>query len=384
MNLFFRDHALSDNIGFVYSRWDAEKAADDFLAKLKAVNNNLVNRNVENPVISVILDGENAWEFYKNDGHDFLEALYAKISRTDWLETTTFSQYLESNPNCADLKKIFPGSWINHNFAVWIGQREKNRAWDLLSRARNELAEFENSKSEFDKEKLNLAWREIYIAEGSDWCWWFGDDHIGPNNDDFDRLFRSHLANVYYLTDREPPAEFFSPVRSAYSMEFLSTPIDYITPRIDGKLTHFYEWHQAGFYDCLKAGTTMHKADNILAGIWFGFDPKNVYFRLDPIQGLDLKRFASMTFEIEFISPSKRILQIRPSEENSADGIIKAFKEILEVAISLSLFPDPGDGKLLFRIMVKEGGNLLEKWPSTEALKIEFPKAGSTQIPWVI
>ena len=384
MNLFFRDHALSDNIGFVYSSWDPEKAADDFLARLKSIYDDLETAKIENPVVSIILDGENAWEFYKNDGHDFLNALYTKISRADWLETTTFSQYLAANQSRGELKKIFPGSWINHSFAVWIGHREKNRAWDLLSRARDELSEFENSNPAFDKGKLKLAWREIYIAEGSDWCWWFGDDHPGPHNDDFDRLFRSHLANIYYLTDREPPADFFSPVRSAYLMEFLSSPIDYITPKIDGKLTHFYEWHQAGFYDCLKAGSTMHRAENILAGIWFGFDPKNIYLRLDPAKGIDPRRFASLKFEIEFLFPSKTAIAISLADEGSPNEISYAFEDILEISIPFTFFKDVRDGKILFRVLIKEGGELLERWPSAEALKLEFPQEGSKQIPWVI
>lgn len=384
VSMFFRDHALSDNIGFVYSKWAPDKAADDFLEKLRAIDANLQKRKIKNPIVSVILDGENAWEFYKNDGHDFLRALYTKISETDWIETTTFSGYLEGNPERRKLDKIFPGSWINHNFAIWIGHPEDNKAWDLLSRARGELVEFEKNNPSFDGDKLNLAWREIYIAEGSDWCWWFGDDHIAANNDDFDRLFRSHLANVYYLTDREPPPEFFSPIRADYSMEFLNVPIDYITPRIDGILTHFYEWHQAGFYDCLKAGSAMHKAEPIIAGIWFGYDPKNLYFRIDASSKEILDRFMNFSFELEFLIPEKKKVTIRPGTETAVSGLTTALKDILEVGLPLDFFEDLREGKFLFKLNIKEDGNLLENWPVSEALSMEIPRPGSKQIPWVL
>lgn len=384
IRFFFRDHGLSDNIGFVYSRWDPEKAADDFVGKLKAIGSNLKLKNIDNPIISVILDGENAWEYYKNDGRDFLEALYTKISNADWVETTTFSQYLDTNPGFAELDKIYPGSWINHNFAIWIGHSEDNKAWDLLFKARKDLVDFEKANPGFNPDKLKFAWREIYIAEGSDWCWWFGDDHVGPNNDDFDRLFRSHLANVYYLTDREPPPEFFSPIRSGFSMDYLTKPSDYISPKIDGILTHYYEWHQAGYYDCSKAGSTMHKAENIVSGIWFGFDPKNIYIRIDRAREIDQAKFRSLTFEIEFLSPVEQSLYIRATANEPGTELTFSLKDILEIAIPLTFFRDLSDGKVIFRIVVKEDEKALEFWPATEALKIELPMAGSPQIPWVI
>ncbi|HBZ00843.1 MAG TPA: glycoside hydrolase, partial [candidate division Zixibacteria bacterium] len=190
--IFFRDHALSDNIGFVYSGWDPEKAADDFVGKLWEIHRNIINNRVESPIVPIILDGENAWEYYRNDGHDFLEALYNKIDNSPWLETVTFSQFLSENPNLGKLPKLFPGSWISHNFSVWIGHAEDNKAWDMVFKAREELEAFQKANPAFDIKKMELAWKEIFISEGSDWCWWFGPDHIGPNNDDFDRLFRSH------------------------------------------------------------------------------------------------------------------------------------------------------------------------------------------------
>ncbi len=390
LSIFFRDHALSDNIGFVYSQWDAERAADDFLTRLEAIHRNLISKNIKDPIVSVILDGENAWEYYPNDGHDFLNSLYSKISAADWLETTTFSEYLSDKPESAQLKRLHPGSWINHNFGIWIGHREDNKAWDLLSKARGELLEFQKSNPDFDKEKLERAWREIYIAEGSDWCWWFGDDHVGPNNDDFDRLFRSHLTNVYKLTDREPPPELFEPVRSRFEPEYLAVPIEYITPTIDGMLTHYFEWQQAGFFDCLKAGSTMHRSEVVVSGIWFGFDQGKLYIRVDRAAGVDSERFSRLTFEIEFLKPREGSLVISGSQArmNLGDREIHGFsyklKDLLEISLELIEFRLRPEEIISFRLEVKEEGRLLEVWPPSEALRIELPKAGSDKIPWII
>lgn len=388
ISIFFRDHALSDNIGFVYSGWDPERAAEDFVGKLRAIHGNLVRRNVPDPIVSVILDGENAWEYYKNDGHDFLTALYTKIGGSNWLETCTYEQYLNGRPNLRQIKKLFPGSWISHNFAVWIGHSEDNKAWDLLGAVRDELAAFEKATPGFDQDKLKLAWKEIMIAEGSDWCWWFGPDHVGPNNDDFDRLFRSHLANVYRLTDREPPPELFQPVRTSFIDAHYLKPVDFIRPRIDGRMTHYYEWASAGFFDCAKAGSTMHKAERILSGIWFGYDESQLYFRLDRGVTIDKKRFISYSFELEFINSLKVTLLIRPADKSVTldgridDRIAYAIGDILEIAIPFNLLPNIEQNEYLVRVSVIESGKPLESWPPAEALKIELPNP--KEIPWVV
>jgi alpha-amylase/alpha-mannosidase (GH57 family) len=386
--LFFRDHALSDNIGFVYSGWDAEKAADDFVNRLAAIHKNVINKKIQSPIVPIILDGENAWEFYKNDGHDFLDALYEKIDSSPWLETVTFNQFLAGSPTLGRLKELFPGSWINHNFSVWIGHAEDNKAWDLLSETRDDLTAFQKNNSSFDKRKLGTAWKEIYIAEGSDWNWWFGPDHVGPNNDDFDRLFRSHLANAYLLTDREPPHELFLPVRSSFIDAHLSKPIDFIKPVIDGKLTHFYEWQQAGHFDCAKAGSTMHKAERLLSGIWFGFDDLNLYFRIDRSVTVEPARFKELEFDFELYDAVKSEITIRPkdsvAEINSkhSNKIQFALEDILEISMPLIMLSKQSDTRLFMRLTIRENNQAVETWPPAEALIIDLPGPGT--IPWLV
>jgi alpha-amylase/alpha-mannosidase (GH57 family) len=390
LSIFFRDHGLSDSIGFVYSQWDPEKAAADFLAKLKAVERNVSARGIADPVVSVILDGENAWEYYPEDGHQFLSALYEGIAAADWLETTTFSEFLEGNPEPGRLERLFPGSWINRNFAIWIGHPEDNKAWDLLQEARDDLCRFEESHPEFDRKKLKDAWKEIYIAEGSDWCWWFGDDHIGPNNDEFDRLFRSHLANVYKLTEREPLPELMEPVRTRFRPSYLSMPVNYITPTIDGKLTHYYEWQQAGFFDCLRAGTTMHRADTAVSGIWFGFDQRNIYLRIDRAPSIEPERFRSFSFVIEFSQPADgSYIRSSIQETLNINGIKRTdfssdVIDILEISIGRAQFDDKEKRKYSFRVHIREKDKLLESWPQTEGISFEIPGPGSDKILWTV
>jgi alpha-amylase/alpha-mannosidase (GH57 family) len=390
ISLFFRDHALSDNIGFVYSGWDPEKAARDFVAKLKAIHENIEKKKIIDPIVCVILDGENAWEYYRNDGRDFLKALYANISSQSWLKCTTFSDYLNGNPELGELKRLFPGSWINHNFSIWIGHQEDNKAWDLLSRVRAELVKFQEDNPDFDKEKLKIAWREIYIAEGSDWCWWFGEEHIGPNNDEFDSLYRSHLANVYSVTGREPPKSLFKPVRSSFMLAHMSKPIDYISPTIDGRLTDFYEWNQAGFFDCVKAGSTMHRAENILRGIWFGYDQTYIYLMIKAGITIEPERFQKFSFLIEFQAPQRAILELDRNRAvfnlggTPVENLQYALDHLLELSIPLSAFDLSKDNDILIRVQVSESGKTLETWPSADSIIIPIPREGSGDIPWVV
>ena len=212
---------------------------------------------------------------------DFLRALYAKLSAESKLKTITVSEAFEEPEAIRDLPYLFAGSWINHNFRIWIGHQEDNRAWDYLTAARNALARFERDNPKADKKKLAAAWKHIYVAEGSDWCWWYGDEHSSDHDAMFDRLFRSHLQAVYKLIGEAVPDDLQKPIRGVSGQAGLDQPVDTISPLIDGLVTHFYEWHDAGMFDCTKAGTSMHRAINIVRMIYFGFNDRNIYFRFE-------------------------------------------------------------------------------------------------------
>ncbi|MFQ5354856.1 MAG: glycoside hydrolase family 57 protein, partial [Thermodesulfobacteriota bacterium] len=177
LSLIFRDHVLSDLIGFDYSKSHADSAANDFISRLSHIYDHTDDH--ENRLVSIILDGENAWECYKNDGRDFLEALYGRLSEDSRFKCVTISEFFDKDPPKGHIERLFAGSWISHNFRVWIGHDEDNAAWDMLSEARRLLVERQAELEEEPggKERAALAWEVVYAAEGSDWFWWFGDDH---------------------------------------------------------------------------------------------------------------------------------------------------------------------------------------------------------------
>ena len=199
--MIFRDHFLSDLIGFVYSKMDAAAAAEDFLHRIRE-NCGGILAGGRDALVPIILDGENAWEYYHRNGRPFLSELYRRISEDRRMSAVTVSEALQlMEPE--RLERIFPGSWINANFDVWIGAEEDNQAWTQLLRARQTF----DSVAGISEEQRALAFEELLIAEGSDWCWWYGPEHESANREDFDQLFRSHLANVYRFLNLMPPEE---------------------------------------------------------------------------------------------------------------------------------------------------------------------------------
>jgi alpha-amylase/alpha-mannosidase (GH57 family) len=197
LNIVFRDRNLSDLIGFSYHRMKEAEAVNNFMLHLENIHKTFKNKDV---LVTVAMDGENAWEYFRNDGHDFLELFYKHISEAPFVKTTTVSEYLKDNPAESEIKHLSPGSWIYGEFGKWIGNPYKVKAWEWLLQARKAINETKNPKE--------LAWKQMYILEGSDWFWWFGEDPDGS----FDRLFRLHLANFYKLIDKEPPAYLSKPL----------------------------------------------------------------------------------------------------------------------------------------------------------------------------
>jgi len=206
LSVMFRDKNLSNLISFNYNAWDQLDAAEDLITHFKNISASL-GEDAGKSIVVIAMDGENAWEFYENNGRDFFETLYSRLDSDPDLESATISGYLGEGPSGKALRTIFPGSWINHNFRVWIGEEQDNLSWDYLSTVRADLVKFtkELEKSRPGQEYLKKAWREFYISEGSDWNWWYGGKaHTGSDNP-FDKLYRTHLANVYKFLNKKIP-----------------------------------------------------------------------------------------------------------------------------------------------------------------------------------
>lgn len=200
----FRDHAQSDRIGFVYQGMDARTAVDDFMHRLHTIGERVGSDELPY-LVAVILDGENAWEYYDQNGNPFLHSLYQRLSEDPLVETVTVSQYLERHPPRASIERLCTGSWINGNLDTWIGEPAHNRAWGQLRRARERLAAWKQETPEVPREVVERAWEEIYRAEGSDWFWWYSVRNSAQEESLFDGLFRARLQKVYRLMGETPP-----------------------------------------------------------------------------------------------------------------------------------------------------------------------------------
>ncbi|MCM8795501.1 MAG: glycoside hydrolase family 57 protein [Candidatus Omnitrophica bacterium] len=193
LNIIFRDRNLSDLISFVYYNLKPEAAVDDFMRHLKNIADTFGN---EDTLLTIAMDGENAWEYYANDGHDFLQLLYQRLSEAKFVSTTTPSEYLKTHPPVLEIKRLAAGSWIFANFNKWMNHPDKTKAWEWLAEARKEL---DSTQYSIHNTQYEWAWKQIYILEGSDWFWWAGENPF------FERLFQIHLKNFYRLINRPAP-----------------------------------------------------------------------------------------------------------------------------------------------------------------------------------
>ena len=283
MNMVFRDHSLSDLIGFVYSGVPAKEAAHDFIHRIKQSAEPIVNKG-QTPIVSVILDGENAWEYYPQSGREFLRRLYDAVLSDASFEPLTVSEAIEREPVREKLSSIVPGSWINANFDVWIGAPEDNLAWDHLSAAHDF---FVKNAAKASPEQRALAKEELLIAEGSDWNWWYGPEHHSANDREFDELYRKHLSNVYHALGAIPPQALSQPISGTHAQPYFTPQTGYIRPQIDGKDLGYFDWLGAAAHVADRRSSAMHGKVHLLDTIYAGIDETNLYCRVDFTQRPD-------------------------------------------------------------------------------------------------
>ncbi len=198
---FFRDDGLSDLIGFEYSKWHADDAVSDLISHLE----NIAAHEPDNSVVSIIMDGENAWEYFPENGYHFLSALYQRLSAHPTIELTTFSECLNNGVEIKPLNRLVAGSWVYGTFSTWIGDSDKNRGWDMLGDAKAAFDKVISAKK-LNAQQVREAELQLSVCEGSDWFWWFGDYNPGEAVSNFEKQFRMNLANLYRLLGQEPPA----------------------------------------------------------------------------------------------------------------------------------------------------------------------------------
>jgi alpha-amylase/alpha-mannosidase (GH57 family) len=392
LGIIFRDHALSDLIGFHYQRSEATAAADDFIACLRGIGQAV---HGDQPVlVSVILDGENCWEHYPGGGVPFLRALYERCTRSHGIRSVKVGEYLERHPPVDTLPHLFAGSWISHNFAIWIGHEEDNTAWDALHAAREHLRQ-RASSAHVPPDRIKQAWEELYIAEGSDWFWWYGDDHSSAQDALFDYLFRKHVQNVYVVLGDTPPPELARPISRRGHRAIHTQPRAFLEVTVDGRQT-FFEWLCAGRYTCQnERGTMAQVTKGPIKDLYFGFNLNSLLIRVDfdgPARGaladFDMFRvgFAEPAgWEVQVARPSSPQIQatcLHHGERADVPGVLVAIDQIVELSVPFAPLGIKADQPLSFFVEVLQNRQSRDRAPREGTINLTCPSPEFEQIMW--
>lgn len=381
LRMIFRDHRLSDLIGFVYSRMGAADAANHFLHEIRE-NCRGILANGEDALVPIILDGENAWEYYERNGRPFLRELYGRIAADGQMTAVTVSEALAKiEPRPID--HIFPGSWINANFDVWIGAEEDNTAWDYLLRARrtyDQVLEGVVGVALTESQK-QLAMEELLIAEGSDWCWWYGPEHDSANRPEFDQLFRGHLANVYQALGLHPPDELSRPISGAVAKESHDVPTGVINATVDGEITSYFEWLGAGLFHVDNRSGAMHGQRFVIRELRYGSNGSSLFLRLDfeehataALSGAVVKLNVGPAADPRRVTSAN--LHIMAGVHQAAAGLEYAFSRILEVKVPLAGIGAGLQQPVRFQLSLWQNGLPLDAIPQQGWLEVATSEPG--------
>ncbi len=395
----FRDHSLSDLIGFVYAAWAPEAAASDFVNRLAEAGRRFSSATGgEEATIAIILDGENAWEHFEGGGRPFLRALYGKLSAHPELHTLKMSEAAARTPR--PLNGIFPGSWIDGNFFIWIGHDDDLRGWRQLREARQM---FERAAPATTLRDAEHAFQELLIAEGSDWYWWYGDDHSSDHDLEFDDLFRRHLRNVYQMLGQPIPEELFaSNISTAHVPLSVVTPVGLLSPVLDGRSSSYFEWLAAGVVQTDVPSGTMTGGEPrspLLRRLLFGFDLEHLYLRLDLGASSKDKLEEGIRCSVNFTIPGDRrlglfadqrgpcaVLQHRASDGawtplSTARPKIAA-GEIIEVSVPFADLGAPPNSPIAFFVSIQQSAGELERHPPHRPVESFVPERSFEKVNW--
>jgi alpha-amylase/alpha-mannosidase (GH57 family) len=322
--VLFRDHALADRIGFQYQSWEASRAADDFIVRVREAGARFrAATGGDTAVVTVILDGENAWEHYAGGGRPFLRALYGGLTAAPDIECVTMSQ-AAADPR-RPLDAIFPGSWIDADFGIWIGHRDDQRAWSQLADVR---AAFDAHERTLKPDARAAALDELLIAEGSDWFWWYGEDHSSDHDRDFDELFRRHVRNAYAAMGLTPPAEL-SVTNISTGPPVESDELTFgggIDPVLDGRDTSALEWAGAARPPSERVAGVMHEVSSRrprVADVRLGVGRDSLFVRLDGPGLADAVRSGARSIGVVISAPEPVLVRVAP-DAVAADRLVEA------------------------------------------------------------
>jgi alpha-amylase/alpha-mannosidase (GH57 family) len=393
----FRDHYLSDLIGFVYTRMDAEAAAEDLHRRIRTIGERVPGPRPA--TVAIILDGENAWECYPGNGREFLRQFYRRVESDPDIRALTASEAVAAAGDLPVLDGIFPGSWINANFDIWIGHAEDVRAWELLRDARAAFAHMKERKAggnaKPSEAQIARAFESVLAAEGSDWCWWFGPEHGSANDAEFDALFRKHLTEIYLALGEQAPDVLAEPIKRRVEAALVLPPSSYLDVTIDGRETNYFEWLGAGYYSADPAATAMHGHVRFLRDLHYGFSSTHFFLRVDFDEtARELLRGAESRLTIHFegelgitIHLHEGRLSTYSLERNETcllqpqEHVQVALGRILEVAISPEVLRSAGRRALRLSVGVWQGGLPVDVIPGGGTLEVRF---GEEAFSWPV
>ena len=392
----FRDHHLSDLIGFVYSRMGGKDAAADLHSRLRDLGQRV--QSTHPLTICLFLDGENAWEYYPGNGREFLREFYRRISSDSDFRALTASEAIAAAGEIPSNPGIFPASWINANFDVWIGDAEDVAAWELLWDARQAFARAQDASQKGrpggpGTESLRAAEESLLAAEGSDWCWWFGPEHSTANDAEFDALYRKHLTAIYLALGQVAPDELAKPIKRRPEHALQLSPSGFLKVTTDGRDTSYFEWLPAGLYAPERRGGAMHGRTFYLHELRYGFEEERFCVRVDPflevLAELEDSEFRVTVGTNEELTVVAKIERGRLKEfsvekgkfclMNAASLVDVAFDRILEVAIRRKEISLKGRTRLKLGVALWHGGLPVDVLPAEGSLEV---KLGEENFAW--
>jgi len=403
IDMVFRDRGLSDLIGFTYAKSTPQNAVNDFFGHLDTIAK---GSHHEPPLVTVALDGENAWEHYPHSGRDFLRAFYRRLaSREGGIEPVKPGEFLAANPPRERVEELHSGSWIDSNFRIWIGHPEDNQGWTLLREARQAVAQEEENvlsgRSRTTAEQVQKAKEALYVAEGSDWFWWYGDDFSTDSAAEFDALFRGYLKQAWRALGEEPPARLDVPISrkaaGAIAATFLE-PQGFIRPRLDGKIRSYFDWKGAGLYQPREAQGAMFRGEGLFSALHFGFDEGTLYLRLDPS---NTEVGSARALKVLLLSGEERreiVLPLEPgevqpkllvegplSEERTEHPLGRGcFRDIVELGLPFEALGLASGMRLALAVEVLRGGVEVERLPRQGYVSFSVPDVDYERRHWKV
>jgi hypothetical protein len=380
-------------------RMDPRSAVDDLFKRFQAIQDATAGQ-AGRALATIILDGENPWEYYPEGGKHFLNELYGRLSASDRFRTARITDAIESQPPAQRIGRLHSGSWIHHDFDIWIGSEEENQAWDYLNRTRRALGPLLNDGA-VPAARREAAREAIYAAEGSDWFWWYGDDFSSAHDEEFDRLFRDHLAGAFRHLGREVPEYLSRPIIHLHPAKHVDEPVNFIHPTLDGKRTTYFEWRGAGFYDATRRSTRFGEAI-LISAIFYGFDQTHCYLRIDPAEGCGPEKRKRYELHIHFFNGPEEyrwVIPCAPAEaprvvvHRSSDGIryeplgeagTLAMGKIIELALPFAWLGWKPKERRHFILEIREKEKVIATYPPNGYLTLEVPDRDFEQLMWSV